>query len=285
MDNTRGIILMTAAMAGFALEDSFIKLSAEDLGVGPVVVIFGLAGTLIFSALTARAGQPVLTRHALTRLMGLRALSEIIGRAGYFLGITLSALSNASIILQATPLVVSLGAVVFFGEKVGPRRWIAMGIGFLGVVLVLRPGLSGFTAGSAFALIGMLGFAGRDLATRAAPPVLSNLQLGVYGFAVMVPVGFVLSIGGPAPTLPTGLETLGLLAAIVSGVSAYYALTAAMRVGEIGVVAPFRYTRLLFALILGVGLFGERLDSIALLGAALIVAPGIYLITHERRRA
>lgn len=284
MDNTRGILLMTLSMAGFALEDSFIKLSAGSLNLGLVVVLFGLGGSVIFAALTRAAGQPVLTVNALSRLMGLRALSEVIGRAGYFLAITLSALSNASIILQATPLVVSLGAIAFFGERVGPRRWLAMGFGFLGVVIVLRPGLDGFTAGSGFAVIGMLGFAGRDLATRAAPPTLSNLQLAFYGFAVLVPTGLILSLGGPPMALPEGKAALWLLAAILSGCVGYYALTAAMRLGEVSVVAPFRYTRLLFALALSWLLFGERLEAPMILGAALIVASGIYLLTHERRK-
>ena len=284
MDNTRGILLMTLSMAGFALEDSFIKLSAGSLNLGLVVVLFGLGGSVIFAALTRAAGQPVLTVNALSRLMGLRALSEVIGRAGYFLAITLSALSNASIILQATPLVVSLGAIAFFGERVGPRRWLAMGFGFLGVVIVLRPGLDGFTAGSGFAVIGMLGFAGRDLATRAAPPTLSNLQLAFYGFAVLVPTGLILSLGGPPMALPEGKAALWLLAAILIGCVGYYALTAAMLLGEVSVVAPFRYTRLLFALALSWLLFGERLEAPMILGAALIVASGIYLLTHERRK-
>ncbi|WP_212525668.1 DMT family transporter [Actibacterium sp. MT2.3-13A] len=283
MDNLRGIGLMILAMAGFALEDALIKRAAGGLGLGLVVAVFGVGGTAIFAALTAAARQPVLSPDMLTRLMGLRALFEVTGRVGYFLAITQASLSSASVILQATPLVVTLGAVLFMGETVGWRRWSAMAVGFAGVLIVLRPGLEGFSATALFAVIGMVGFAGRDLATRAAPPALSNLQLAVLGFAVLIPTGLGMSLFD-APRQWPGAAQAGLLgAAVVTGCGAYYALTAAMRLGEVSLVAPFRYSRLVFALALAAGLFGESPDGPMLLGAALIVASGIYLITRGRR--
>ncbi|MGC9370805.1 MAG: DMT family transporter [Paracoccaceae bacterium] len=283
MDNLRGIGLMVLAMAGFALEDALIKLAAGGLGLGTVVAVFGLGGTAVFAVLTRAAGQPVLSPHMLSRLMGLRALFEVTGRVGYFLAITQASLSGASVILQATPLVVTLGAVLFLGETVGWRRWAAMAVGFAGVLIVLRPGLEGFTAASLFAVIGMVGFAGRDLATRAAPPVLSNLQLAVLGFAVLIPTGLGLSLFDTTHNWPGPAQAGVLGAAVLAGCGAYYALTAAMRLGEVSLVAPFRYTRLVFALILAAWMFGESPDGPMLLGAALIVASGIYLLTRGRR--
>ena len=283
MENLRGIGLMVLAMAGFALEDALIKLAAGGLGLGTVVAVFGLGGTAIFAALTRAAGQPVLSPHMLTRLTGLRALFEITGRVGYFLAITQASLSSASVILQATPLVVTLGAVLFMDETVGWRRWGAMAVGFVGVLIVLRPGLEGFTATSLFAVVGMVGFAGRDLATRAAPPVLSNLQLAFLGFAVLIPTGLGLSLFDEAHRWPDPGQAGVLGGAVLAGCGAYYALTAAMRLGEVSLVAPFRYTRLVFALILAAWMFGESPDGPMLLGAALIVASGIYILIRGRR--
>jgi drug/metabolite transporter (DMT)-like permease len=158
-------------------------------------------------------------------------------------------------------------------------------VGFAGVLIILRPGLEGFTPLSLLAVAGMLGFAGRDLATRAAPPVLSNLQLGVYGFAMMVPTGAVLLALSGGAVLPEPAALRDLAAATVIGVAAYYALTAAMRTGDVSVVTPFRYTRLVFALVLGVLVFAERPDAATLAGSAVIVASGLYTLIRSRRIA
>ncbi len=274
---------MILAMAGFALEDMFIKAATASVPVGQTLMIFGAGGTAIFAALTWSRGQRILHPAILSRPILLRAGSEVVGRLGYTLGIALTPLSSASAILQATPLVVAAGAVLFFGEKVGWGRWAAIGAGFAGVLLILRPGLAGFDMLSLFAVVGMLGFAGRDLATRAAPPVLSNVQLGVYGFLMLILAGgLILAVTGGA-VWPAPKASMQLGAAVLFGVTGYYALTAAMRLGEIGVVAPFRYTRLVFAMILGATVFAERPDALTLLGSAVIVLSGLYTFFRRRR--
>lgn len=282
-ENLRGILWMIAAMAGFALEDAFIKLASGTLPLGPIVAVFGLGGFLFFSALTLARGQPLFPPEARSRPILWRAVFEVIGRTGFFLGITLTPLSNASAILQASPLFVTLGAALFFGERVGWRRWTAIAAGFAGVLIVLRPGLEGFTPASIFTLIGTIGFAARDLGTRAAPKGLSNLQLATYGFAVLVPTGLAMSaFTGPVPPLDAASVAF-VGAAIACGILGYYSITAAMRLGEVGVVTPFRYSRLLFATVLGMAVFGERPDALTLLGGAVIVASGVYTILRSGR--
>lgn len=282
-DNLRGILWMTAAMAGFALEDAFVKLAARDLPLGAVVVAFGTGGFLFFWALVRARGERLIVPETLSRAVGLRAVFEMIGRAGYFLGITLTPLANASTILQATPLVVTLGAALFFRESVGPRRWAAILVGFAGVMIVLRPGLEGFTPASVFTVIGMLGFAARDLGTRAAPRALSHAQLATYGFAVLVPTGLILSLFTGPLIAPRPGDALPVAFAIVCGIAGYYAITVAMRTGEVSVVSPFRYTRLIFALTLAALFFAERPDTATLAGGALIVASGLYTILRSAR--
>ncbi|MGB8813326.1 MAG: DMT family transporter, partial [Paracoccaceae bacterium] len=139
------------------------------------------------------------------------------------------------------------------------------------------------TPASILAVLGMIGFAGRDLATRAAPPILSNLQLGIYGFAMMVPTGAALLAFSGGASVPDATTTAQLFAATVFGVAAYYALTAAMRMGEVSVITPFRYTRLVFALVLGTLVFSERPDTMTLLGSAVIVGAGLYTLLSARR--
>lgn len=284
MENLRGSILMVAAMAGFALEDMFLKSAARILPVGEILMIFGTGGMLAFIILTARRSQRILHPAIFTRPVVLRAGFEVAGRLFYTLAIALTPLSSASAILQATPLVVVAGAALFFGESVGWRRWSAIAVGFGGVLIILRPGLEGFTPLSLLAVAGTLGFAGRDLATRAAAPILSNLQLGVYGFAMMVPTGAGLLAFSGGAVWPDATTTAQMLAATAFGVAAYYALTAAMRMGEVSVITPFRYTRLVFALILGVVVFAERPDAATMIGSAVIVITGIYTLLRSRKR-
>ena len=281
--NLRGSLWMVAAMAGFAVEDMFLKSAARSVPVGQILMIFGTGGMLAFAALAARRGERVLHPAILTKPILLRALFEVMGRLFYTLAIALTPLSSASAILQATPLVVVMGAALIFGEKVGWRRWTAIALGFVGVLIILRPGLEGFTPLSLLAVLGTIGFAGRDLATRAAPPVLSNMQLGVYGFAMMVPTGAALLLWSGGAVMPSPLAATQLAAATAVGVTGYYALTAAMRMGDVSVIAPFRYTRLVFALIFAATVFGERPDAATLLGSAVIVASGIYTLIRSRR--
>ena len=281
--NLRGSLWMVASMAGFAVEDAFIKSAAGAIPLGQVVIMMGLLGMIAFSVVALLNGEAPVPRAILSRTMAIRSGFEVTGRLFYALAITLTPISVASAILQASPLVVVLGAALIFGEKVGLRRWIIILVGFCGVLVILRPGFAGFDALSILALIGMLGFSGRDLATRAAPPSLSNAQLGVAGFVMLTLAGvIILAVTGGAvvPSLPVLAK---ILAAAVFGVLGYGAITQAMRTGEVAVVTPFRYTRLLFAMILGITIFGERPDAATMIGSAIIVGCGVLILTTSRR--
>jgi drug/metabolite transporter (DMT)-like permease len=280
-DNLRGAGLMVASMAGFAVEDLFIKSAAKTLPLGQILLTMGLAGIATFSLMSWRKGEAALPTAIASRAMLVRSAFELAGRLFYALAIALTTLSASSAILQATPLVVIAGAAVLFGERVSLQRWLAVGVGFLGVLLILKPGAAGFSPLSLLALAGMLGFAGRDLATRAAPKTLSNRQLGTLGFAVLALAGAILLAWSGGGRLPDPREAALVAAAAGFGILGYHALTGAMRTGEVGAVTPFRYTRLVFALILGASVLGERPDAATLAGAALIVAAGIYGLTRR----
>jgi drug/metabolite transporter (DMT)-like permease len=282
-DNLRGSLLMTASMAGFAVEDVFIKAAAKVMPLGQILLIMGIAGVIVFALMAKAQGEAVLPRAFFGRAMLLRSSFEVVGRLFYGLSIALTALSTTSAILQATPLLVVAAAAVIFGEKVGWQRWLAVIVGFMGVLIILRPGMAGFSALSLLAVVGLVGFAGRDLATRAAPRGLSNRQLGILGFAVLGVAGAILLGWSGGMSVPD-LRGFGLLTgASVFGILGYHALTGAMRTGEVSVVTPFRYTRLVFAMILAIFIFGERPDMTTWVGAALVVASGIYTLTRSRR--
>ena len=281
-DNLRGAAWMCAAMLGFALEDMALKTAAQTMPVGLILALFGAGGAALFALWVRFRGERLIDPAMASRAVALRSACEMAGRAGYTLAIALAPLSTVSAILQAAPLVVVAGAALVFGERVGPRRWAAVAVGFAGVLLILRPGTDGFEAVTLFAILGMAGFAGRDLATRAARG-LSNAQLGFLGFAVMVPTGLALFAFGDRPAA-IDLRAAGFLAlAICLGSAAYASLTEAMRTGDVGVVTPFRYTRLVFGVALGVLVFGERPDAATLAGGAIIIVSGVYALLRSHR--
>lgn len=284
MDNLRGGAIMVLAMLGFAIEDMFIKMLSGAVPVGQILMMLGIGGSLIFAIVVRLQGRALFERAMWSGPVVLRAAGEIVGTVGFVNAIVFTTLSSASAILQATPLVVTLGAAVFLSEPVGWRRWSAILIGFLGVLMIIRPGLEGFTPLSLLAVVGVLGLAVRDLATRKTTNVLSTMQLSFLGFLAIVPAGAALIAFGPDELTAMTLRSIVLMGmALAIGVVAYYGIVAAMRVGDISFVTPFRYTRLIFALILGASIFGDRPDMWTLIGAAIIVSSGIYTVWRERR--
>ncbi|MCA8878465.1 MAG: DMT family transporter [Rhodobacteraceae bacterium] len=283
MDNLNGILLMVAAMAGFALEDMFIKLVAVEVPTGQILVMLGWGGALVFGLWARAIRQRLFGAVMFTRPMWVRNLGEVLGTVSFVTAITLTPLSSASAIQQATPLAVTLGAALFLAAPVGWRRWTAILVGFLGVLIVVRPGLSGFVPASLFAVAAVVGLAIRDLGTRVAPAAVSSIVLSAWGFAMVGIAGLVLLPFGARMVIPSPLALAGLTGALAVGVLGYYALTASVRIGDIATITPFRYTRLLFALTIGMTVFGERPDRWTLFGAAVIILSGLYTILREQR--
>lgn len=286
-DNLRGALWMMLAMLAFAIEDAILKsaLGAGSVTPGTAMVLFGLMA-MALSALYARWQGVGLWHPAYLqpRLM-VRSTFEIMGRLFFTVSLAYNTLTVTSTILQAAPLVVTLGAALILKEKVQARRWAAMAVGLAGVLLVLRPVPDQFSPAVIFAVLGMLGFAGRDLATRASPPAVHAAQLGVLGFAVVTIAGLVLLAFEPdVPVLPDAAGWRAMVLTALAGMLAYTALTFAMRTGDVSAVAPFRYIRLLFALAIAVLVFGERPDALTLAGAVLIVGSGLYTLWREGQR-
>ncbi|MCA0872017.1 DMT family transporter [Seohaeicola saemankumensis] len=284
MDNLRGAVLMTLAMFGFAVEDMFIKLMAGALPTWQIIAALGAGGAVAYGILARLKGQHLWSRDFLSGPILLRNLGELIGTTGFVTAIALTPISSASAVLQATPLAVTLGAALFLGEPVGWRRWSAILVGLGGVLLVIRPGLDAFDANSLFALLAVVGLGVRDLATRRIHADVSSVQLSFLGFLTLIPAALLLSVFSPrAPVMPDADLWLLTIGAVVLGVTSYYAIVAAMRVGEVSYVTPFRYSRLVFALAVGMIVFDEKPDAPMLIGAAIIVASGIYTVWRERK--
>jgi len=283
MDNLRGAAIMALAMLGFAVEDALIKLLAGALPIGQIIGLLGAGGAAVFALLCRTRGEALWDRSFLAPSIMLRNLAELVGTLGFVTAIALIPLSTASAILQAAPLLVTLGAAVFLNEPVGWRRWAAILVGFGGVVMIVRPGTDGFDWLSLFAVQGVLGLAIRDLATRRVAFSVSSMQLSFLAFLMLIPASAILlAFGGVAPVAPSLPQTGLIGAAILIGAISYFGITYAMRIGEIGFVTPFRYSRMIFALIIGVTVFGENPDALTLTGATIIIGSGLFTLWRER---
>ena len=284
-ENLRGIGWMIASMAAFAIEDAFLKTVTKQLPVGQVLMMFGAAGLCVFALMARRAGASIFQAQVLTKNMMFRAVFEFFGRLFYVLAIALTPMSSATAILQSAPLFVVLGARIFLREKVDAKTWIAIVLGLFGVLIILRPSAADFSLLSLLALIGTLGFVGRDLFSRTAPSSLTKEVLGFYGFTTMMIAGACYAVWDGKPFVSLQAQQFIMLAAaLLAGVFAYTALMTAMRTGSIGAVTPYRYSRLLFGISIGVIVFGEQLDAPMLLGCAIVIGAGLFIGWQNQRR-
>lgn len=283
-ENLRGAMLMVMSMALFAVEDTLIKLLTQGLPFSQVLAMLGAAGCVMFALLLKLRGGTLFTRDLTAPIVLLRNLGEIVGSGAVVIALALGDLASTSAILQAMPLVIVLGAALFLREPVGWRRAGAIMVGFVGVLMVIRPGMDGLQPSSVLALVGVVALAMRDIVTRRLPAHLASEQIAAGAFASLGVGGLMLmALPGHAPVWPHGMQWLELAATALAGVTAYALLVAATRMAEASSVAPYRYSRLLFALILAVIVFGERPDAMTLIGGAVIVASGSYTMLREAK--
>lgn len=287
-ENFRGAILMILSMVFFAVEDVFVKLLTISLPYSQVLALLGLLGFAAFAIILKAQGERVWSRDLLSRPVIVRNLGEMIGSIGFTVAIALTDFSSTSAILQALPLAITLGAALFLGEPVGWRRWVAISAGFIGVLMVVRPGLEGFQPISIMALVAVFGLAIRDLTTRMVPKTVHSHQVAASAFLAIALAGVLMALVlGQRFVMPSFYQWLQFTGCMGVGVAGYALLVAATRVGEASALAPYRYTRLVFALAMAYLVFHERPDAMTLLGAVVIVVSGSYTMWREaqlRRR-
>ena len=283
MENIRGILFMILAMAGFALEDLFIKLLSSRVPVSQILIILGFSGTAVLLIIAFLTHAPILHRDLLNRPIIVRTFCELFAALFFTSAIALTPLSSVASILMTTPLMVTMGASIFFGEKIGWRRWTAIIIGFFGVLLILRPGFESFMPASLLAVIATILLAVRDLATRTMKFEISTTTVSIYAFLAMGISGFIAMPFFSTMVIPSSIEIVYLISATFVGVIGYYAIVLATRNGDVSVISPFRYSRLVFAMLLSIIILSERPDLLTLSGASIIVISGIYTFIREGR--
>ena len=270
---------MVIAMAAFAVEDALLKLVLVQMPVAQVLFMFGVTGAIGFANLARLHGSPILTSAVFSWPMLIRSVSETSGRLFHVLAITLVPLSVVTAVLQAGPMLVVAGSALLYNERVGLIKWGAILLSLCGVALLLRPNTAEYSAWTMLAVLGLLGTVGRDLAARALPSELSGAAIGVFGFLATAVAGLLAGLWEQRPpVLPRGSDLIVLVTAVAVGMVAYTGLTKATRAGAAAIVAPFRYTRLIFGLVIGVVVFGETLSIPALTGCCLILISGLIVL-------
>lgn len=280
--NTTGALLMMASMAAFTTNDVLIKLTDGAVPLGQMLFLRGVLSVALILIFARWLGR---IRLHLTRsdwLWVLLRCGSEVGAAFCFISALLNMpIANATAILQALPLTVAVGAWLFLGEPLGWRRVVAIAVGFVGMLLIVQPGAAGFSVWSLYALGAVVCVTARDLFTRKLSPDVPTMTV-----ILCAAVAMTLSFGALSATEPWVVMTPRLTALIAGAalliIAAYWFSVRVMRVGEIGFVAPFRYTGLVIALILGLAVFGEWPDAITLVGAAIVVATGVFTLYRER---
>lgn len=285
MQNTRAIVLMICGVAMFTVADVFVKLARETLSASQIMLLTSVMIGVIFYLLLRWRGETLWHRNALNPALNIRSLGEVFGSFGILVAFGKLDFSTVSILAQAQPLAVTFGAALFLRETVGWRRWFAVFLGFLGVLVVMRPTPSGFDPNMLWMVVFIIGLGARDLASRALPPHISTPFAVFWSMLLLTIAGAViLPFEGGWRTV-SAWAWLWLVAMSLALSLAIWLLTTSLRLGEVSAVMPFRYSRIPFALILAWVLFDDVPDLLTWVGVGLIVGSGIYTFMRERRLA
>lgn len=283
-ENGKAILAMLVAMAAFIGNDALVKIVYDTVQLGQIIVVRGIIAIVMILLLSYVTGVHREFRHLGNRMVFLRSFGEVGATLCYLIALMHMPIANITAILQVLPLMVTGAAAIFLGATVGWRRWTAIGVGFAGVLIIVRPGLAGFDQWSILALIGILFMVLRDLTTRMMPVVVPTFGVTLVTCAGVLLLGF--GIVGVEGWQPMSLVDVGLLTAAATCLLAgYILLIVAMRIGDISLVSPFRYSIIVWAILIGYFVWGDVPDALTMLGTAIVVATGIYTVIRERQLA
>ncbi|SDZ62615.1 S-adenosylmethionine uptake transporter [Jannaschia faecimaris] len=284
-DNLKGACFMMGSMATFTCNDAVIKYVAQGMPTFQMVFLRGVGATLLLVVLARFTGvlRAPVPRDDWKWVIG-RALAEVASFFPFILALTHMPLANVTAILQALPLAITAAGALFLGERVGWRRWTAITVGFVGVLMIVRPGGADFDRWSLVALAAVVMISLRELLTRRLSRDVPSLKVAIFTAVGVTILGLAITV--PSGWAPVSAGQGGLIAAAsVFILGGYLFSIMAMRVGEVAAVTPFRYTALIWGLLLGWAVFGDWPKPLTLIGAALVVSTGIYTLLREGRRA
>lgn len=272
---------MIASMAAFAVADTLVKLSTAVMS--PAQVMFFLLGgaLFIFFIMAVVQKDRLIDARAFSPILLVRYLAEIIGMVGMVMALANVPISIVGAITQASPLLATVGAVFFLNEKVGWRRWCSITVGFIGVLLIVQPGGVKFDYAVLWAILAMAALSVRDLTTRLIPKDIPSASLATFTMAAATPFTIAWIFFNGESLMPDNVNWYIVIPMVVIGALGYILIIASIRITEVSVVMPFRYSRIIFLLVLGILVFGEKPGVLMLFGAALIIGSGTYMMWRE----
>jgi drug/metabolite transporter (DMT)-like permease len=272
---------MIIAMGCLTLTDLLIKVSSQTLPIGQVMISYGVGSLIVFWILLRIKGESIRLSPLNNPTVIFRNIGELIALNGMFLALVYVPLSTIGAVIQTVPILVTAAAALFLGERVGMRRASAIFVGFLGALLIIQPGAASFDITAILALIAAIGMALRDIATKLVRENLSTLLLSFYSCFLFIISGSVLLIINGEASVPVLGNSVTIAAMIISGSLGFFFMTEAVRLGEMSVVSPFRYTRLLFSMATGILILGEQVNTYMIIGSALTILSGLYIWRRE----
>ncbi|MGI9615076.1 MAG: DMT family transporter [Acidimicrobiales bacterium] len=281
--NVLGSLYMTLGALAYVVNDGLVRIAAEE-GVDVYQALFlrGCAMIVVF-AVASQIRSERLDRQMLTKPLVGRVAAEVVGTALFFAALLNLEFANAQTILMLTPFGVTLVGAVALGEKVTTRRWVTIAVGFAGVLAVVRPTPSGFSPWALVVLGSAVALMARELATRQVPPTTPALPIALLtALAITAMTGSVSATTGWGAV--TARAALMLALACVCLVAGYLFLIETVRVSDLSVTAPFRYTAVIGAVIVGLVFFDEIPDALTLLGCTAIVTAGVAAAREDARR-
>lgn len=274
-----GILLMLLAIVGFTLMDATAKHLTQNYHPGQVVWA-RFVGNLMIFAILFRARLLPLMRTRRPAMQFSRALMQLLTVGLFFLSLQHIGLAEATAIMDINPALITLGAALFLGEKIGPRRAAGIAAAMIGAMVIIRPGVAVFDPAALLPLAGACAFAAGALLTRMVRS--DSVETSVLWSAVVGSA--VTSLILPFVWQPIALGDLGMFALLaLFGTISQWLLVRAFALTEAGALAPFVYTGLIWAGIWGWLFFGELPDRWTVIGALIIVAAGLYVWSREAR--
>jgi drug/metabolite transporter (DMT)-like permease len=277
---------MTGATSAFAINDAAMKYLVEDMAVSEAVILRGIIAVVAALIILWQARQLSFLPAMWSRPVLIRAVFEAAVVVTYMQALRLMPLGLATAILQATPLMITAFAAFSGKETVGFARWMAVLVGFVGVLLIVQPDSSGISWAMGLAILTACFVAVRDLSNRLVPRhVPTFLIVLAASIANIVGCGLFGLAAGDVWRMPKLFEVGLIVGAALFVLAATFLITMSFRGTEVSAISPFRYVGVPVALIIGVIIWGEAPDVLASIGIILVIGAGIFAMRDEARRA
>ncbi|MFT5509098.1 MAG: S-adenosylmethionine uptake transporter [Hyphomicrobiaceae bacterium] len=279
--NLRAMGLIVIAMGAFVCSDTLMKATSDELPLGQMLALRGVMSCLIMLPIVAFSSGLAVLFKIYSWPVFIRNVAEIGAAFTFMSALFRLPMASVSGVLQAVPLTITAAAAIILREPVGWRRWTASGVGFLGVLLIIQPGTTEFSIWYLVAIGTVLCVTARDLATRYIAKAAPSLAITFITAIVTMFAGAALALTETlvVPSTPAMMQLAGTSAFVLVG---YYSLIEAMRTGEISAVAPFRYSVVLWAMIMGYLVFNEVPSTGTIVGSMIVISAGLYTLHRER---